>query len=182
MTNIDELYNEAHTHMLAKQHAITCYNPRHPCHSLTTRPLPHRPQMKPDLFYKYENQLPNRRIEEKEAKILQKALHTRPSTKSAAVSDRSAPPEIHETESSLPRVCRTRLAQLRNGYCRILNSYMSRINEEIENICPNCNNPGHTTQHLFDCAANTTDLTVDALWKQPVETSTFLRLEDDTEI
>ena len=43
-------------------------------------------------------------------------------------------------------------------------------------------NPGHTTQHLFDCAENPTDLTVDALWKQPVEASTFLRLEDDTEI
>ena len=75
MTNIDDLHNEAHilpikehTHMLA-------------------RPLPHRPQMKPDLFNKYENQLPNRRIEEKEAKRLQKAFTHRPSTKSAAVSD-----------------------------------------------------------------------------------------------
>ena len=84
MTNIDDLHNEAHilpikehTHMLAKQYAITCYNPRHPCHSLTTRPLPHRPQMKPELFYKYKkNKRPNRRIEEKEAKKLQKALHT----------------------------------------------------------------------------------------------------------
>ena len=59
---------------------------------------------------------------------------------------------------------------------------MSKIDEKIEDICPNCINPGHTTQHLFDCAANPTDLTVDALWKQPVEASTFLRLEDDTEI
>ena len=136
MTNIDDLHNEArvlpikeHTHMLAKQYAITCYNPRNPCHSLTTRPFPHRPQMKPDLFYKYENQLPNQRIEEKEAKRLQKVLHTQTVNEvSSSLRPnpvyRSAPPEIHETESSLPRVCRTRLAQLRNGYCRILNSYV----------------------------------------------------------
>ena len=102
MTNIDDLHNEArvlpikeHTYILAKQYAITCYNPRHPCHSLTTRPLPHRPQMKPDLFYRYENQLPNQRIEKKKPKDYKKSCTHRPSTKSAAVSDRTLFTEAH---------------------------------------------------------------------------------------
>ena len=191
MTNIDDLHNESrvlpikeHTHMLAQQYVVTCNNPRNPCHSLSNKALPHRPLMKPDLFYKYEKQLSNIQIDSKEVKRLQKAIHTR------TVSETSrnfrakpvygdAPPKIHETESSLPRVCRTPLAQLRNGYCRLLNSYMSRIDEEIEDVCPNCNNPGHKKQHLFECQANTTELTVDALLKQPVDASAFLKLEDD---
>ena len=123
-------------------------------------------------------------LKKKKPKDYKKSYTHRPSTKSAAVSDRTLFTEAHLLKYTKQKVQYQGSAEhaWHNSETRILNCYMSRIDKKIEDICPNCNNPGHTTQHLFDCAENPTDLAIDALWKQPVEASTFLRLEDDTEI
>ena len=48
------------------------------------------------------------------------------------------PPEIHFSESLLPRPIRSELSRLRSGFSRKLNSYMSRIDTSIEDKCPLC--------------------------------------------
>ena len=44
-------------------------------------------------------------------------------------------------------------------------------------ICPDCNNTGHTTMHLFSCPAKPTDLQTSSLWTDPTEAAEFLGLE-----
>ena len=48
------------------------------------------------------------------------------------------PPEINKTESTLSRRARSNLAQLRSGYSRKLNSYLHRLDKNIEDKCPTC--------------------------------------------
>ena len=51
-----------------------------------------------------------------------------------------------------------------------------KINPEIQDICPHCQEDSHTTLHLFDCQNNPTDLTVTDLWNKPVDVARFLNL------
>lgn len=57
-----------------------------------------------------------------------------------------APPEIDESEKGLRRVLRCRLAQLRSLYCDALNSYLKRLNDNILDLCPKCNNVRDTNR------------------------------------
>ena len=85
-------------------------------------------------------------------------------------------PDINPQEKTLPREARTTLAQLRSGYSTTLKSYINRIEDGVDDTCPDCNMPGHTTTHLFDCAARPTTLTTAHLWEDPVEAAHFLGL------
>ena len=87
----------------------------------------------------------------------------------------SAPPEIDETESRLPRHYRTTLSQLRSGYCSRLNCYRHRIGLSATEVCPECDAAPHTVQHLFECQRHPTSLTLLDLWKKPVEVAALLR-------
>ena len=60
----------------------------------------------------------------------------------------------------------------------MLNSYKSRINrlEPVLDICPLCQQPGHTTEHLFSCPANPTTLSPSDLWLRPLDCARFLNL------
>ena len=89
----------------------------------------------------------------------------------------SNPPDINKEEQSLSRKARTGLTRLRSGYCRTLNSYMSRIKEEVQDVCPRCDASPHNTLHLFNCLANPTVLDVTSLWTHPREAAIFLQLE-----
>ena len=60
------------------------------------------------------------------------------------------PPEINKKESKLNRRARTKLAQLRSGFSRIVNDYMSRIRDDVPNNCPNCNSTPHDVVPLFN--------------------------------
>ena len=73
------------------------------------------------------------------------------------------PPEINKEEQTLSRRSRTGLAKLRSGFCRTLNSYMSRIDQEIQDVCTLCNKTPHNSNHLFNCASNPTTLTIESL-------------------
>ena len=89
------------------------------------------------------------------------------------------PPEINQVEEEkLSRLERTRLAQLRSGYCPLLNSYLSPIDEEIQNSCTLCNNEEHTVKHHFECPKNTTSLKIADLWNNPNEAVNFLNSGD----
>lgn len=93
------------------------------------------------------------------------------------------PPEIHDAESQLSRTTRSTLSQLRSGYSPFLNNYLHRIDHTIPNVCPLCASTPHDVQHLFNCTANPTSLSVIDLWKKPVEAAIHLGLktEKDTD-
>lgn len=81
-------------------------------------------------------------------------------------------------ETDLPRHTRkVTLFQLRSGWCRLLNSYMSRLDPAIDNVCPKFGNGIHDPAHLFQCPANLTELTVLNLWTKPKAAAAFLDLE-----
>ncbi len=67
------------------------------------------------------------------------------------------------------------LSQLRSGYSRLLNSYLHRIDDNIEDKCPLCNQTPHDTVDLFNCPNNPTHLTVLSLWTQPVLAKKFFK-------
>ena len=91
----------------------------------------------------------------------------------------SLPPTINQEEKLLPRSVRSELARLRSGYSRLLNSYLSRIDPTIANMCPLCQETPHDTHHIFNCSKNQTDLTVINLWTKPKLVAHFLKLNDD---
>ncbi|KAI5756421.1 hypothetical protein M8J77_024977 [Diaphorina citri] len=92
------------------------------------------------------------------------------------------PPDINGAEIDLPRSTRCTLAQLRSGWCRLLNSYMSRIDGVTSNSCPKCNTGSHDVKHLFQCPAAPTNLDVTTLWTNPTEAARFLDLTTAEEV
>ena len=87
-----------------------------------------------------------------------------------------APPPISKEEKGLPRSIRSELARLRSGFSRKLNSYLNRIDESVPDSCPDCSSSTHTTDHLFNCPANETELSTSSLWTDPIKAAMFLNL------
>ena len=75
------------------------------------------------------------------------------------------PPPINPDEIKLTRTARSRLSQLRSGFSRLLNSYLNRLDDKIENKCPKCQTTPVYTNHLFNCQANPTSLHTSTLSK-----------------
>ena len=92
------------------------------------------------------------------------------------------PPDIHPSELNLPRKVRSGLARLRSGFSRILRSYLHRLDETVQDTCPDCDAPDHVTEHLFNCPARPTHLTPRDLWDKPGEVAAFLQLEEKEEV
>ncbi len=116
-------------------------------------------------------------------KAKQKAIHTREVSRILASYPpnkvlQANPPEVNKMEANLTRSVRSQLSQLRSGYSRLLNSYLHRIDDNIEDKCPLCNQTPHDTVHLFNCPNNPTHLTVLSLWTQPVLAANFLKLDE----
>ena len=93
------------------------------------------------------------------------------------------PPEGDKRESYLPRLTRTTLAQLRLGFCARLQLYQHWIGVAPSDLCPECGTAPHSTNHILECPAHRTNLTVDDLWKKylggcrlPLFASLFLLL------
>ena len=91
----------------------------------------------------------------------------------------SPAPEISADEEKLPRKTRRILAQLRSGYSPHLRAYLKRTGVEDSDLCPDYKKEKHTTNHLFECEANPTNLCVLPLWESPTEAANFLRLLDN---
>ena len=187
MTPIDHLHTEAkvlkvdeHLKMLCSQHLATCLQPNHISFPIVTADSGPR-RIKNTLQLHSRDQvsdlLVNGVIEDiKEAR---KTIHTR--AVRTAINNRrpngviSGPaPEVNEEEANLPRGTRTTLAQLRSGYCSDLNTFKHRINLIPSPVCPCCRQADHTSQHIFDCPENPTDLVPLDLWQRPGEAAAFL--------
>lgn len=89
------------------------------------------------------------------------------------------PPRIDASEISLPRKARTTLAQLRSGWCNLLQNYKHRIDNEIADECPECLATPHDVQHLFQCAAKPTTLEPMDLWRNPTSVATYLQILEE---
>ena len=194
MTPINHLHTEGkyipvqkHSEMLAKQFLLATAKPDHPNHGILDEPLPER-TMKHTLTTKFGQQikslLPEEPLQAQEYKIALKNIHTTTvqdcinAQAHNSVINKPAP-EIHKSEKELPRKTRSILSQLRSNYSSFLNSYLSRIQEDTQDICPKCQISPHNTQHLFNCAADPTDLTAESLWLQPRAASQFLGLDTE---
>ena len=195
-TSIDHLHTESkllpvkeHCEMLSKQFLLATQKPDHPNQRSLNLLTPPR-IMKHTLDTKHSNSiksiLPNGIADEDTYKRKLKEIHT--ATVSTSINNQnankvlnSAPPPIDPSEKSLPRRTRTLLSQLRSGYSSFLNSYLHAINAADTDKCPKCHLETHTTDHLFNCSANMTDLTVHSLWTSPRDAATFLGLATEEE-
>ncbi len=199
MSRPDHLHQETkvmmvkdHCEMLSKQFLLQTQLPNHPNRVDLNAPPPRR-QMNETLRSKFGDEIKQMSQPDMPQDVYKqrlKALHTNSVRKNIAKLEHNKvlgapPPKINDSEKALPRVTRTTLSQLRSGYSTYLKSYMSRISKEepVADICPLCQQPGHTTEHIFSCPANPTTLTPRDLWSKPLECARFLNLatDDDTD-
>jgi hypothetical protein len=192
MTSLDHLHQETkvlpikhHTQLLTEQYVLAMHLPGHPGQKHLGRP-PRPRNMKTtaiDLKNNIRDCLP---ITDKTSKKKGlRRLHTRAVKNSInSYADNrvlgAKPPEVSKGELKLNRRVRTKLAQLRSGFSRNINDYMSRIRDDVINICPDCNATPHDVNHLFNCPANPTQLQSIDLWKKPAKAAAFLKLFDGT--
>ena len=80
------------------------------------------------------------------------------------------PHPINDSEKDLTRKERATLAQLRSGYCKLLDSYRSRIKKDANlYVCADCGRTPHDVKHIFACPAHPTTLIPSDLWSNTVE-------------
>ena len=172
-----------HCLMKSKQYLLTCHQPDHPGFKNVHRPLPARNHLKPTI-QKYRNCIQNHlpiNADNRKTKI--KAIHTS-EVKNALDSLPpnkvlgTKPPDINKEELTLSRHVRSQLSQLRSGYSRRLNNYLHKLDDNIDDKCPNCNNSTHDTRHLFNCPDDPTNLDVLSLWTKPKLAAAFLKLDE----
>ena len=85
------------------------------------------------------------------------------------------PPPVDASETSLPRLSRMTLSQLRSGFCGRMKDYQKRIGKSVDDVCPDCGLFAQTVQHLFECPAHPTTLDVMTLWERPRDAVDHLR-------
>ena len=145
----------------------TARNSSNVCHSITTRETPKR-RMKETLFTRHRNTVEPMMFADNRKATLQ-AIHTDAVNK--AVKDQKnnivlddLPHPTYDSEKDLTRKERATLAQLRSAYCKLVDSYKSRIKKDASlNIC---GETPHDVKHLFTCPAHPTTLIPSALWSK----------------
>lgn len=70
------------------------------------------------------------------------------------------------------------LAQLNSGHCTSLNSYLSRNDKDVPNLCP-VRNESPLDYNVFACPMKPTHLTGFILFPHPVQTAHLLGLLDE---
>ena len=76
---------------------------------------------------------------------------------------------INDSEKDPTRKERAILAQLRSGYCKLLDSYKSRIKKDTSRRMCRLRQDAHDVKHIFACQAHPTTLVPSELWSKPVE-------------
>ena len=205
MSSIDHLHHETkvlpvrrHTRVRCAQTQLSHHMEEHPGHHFLSLPTPPREIMKATLNSRYEHYIKSlfgaedenasrtTTINENEYTNLLKEIHTdevadmiaEGATKKNPVLDANWL-DIDKSEEKLTRKERRTLAQLRSGYSPYLAEYMHRIKPSTSKYCPKCEVAVQSTKHLFNCPANPTTMTVEDLWKNPVQASLFLELDKD---
>ena len=191
MTSIPHLHHEAemmevrpHNELLSVQFYLGAHLPERPDHHTTNRPPPKQRTIKETLWGKYRDDVEHLVFDGLNPVTYREALRSLHLTAvEEAISQYTPPlwpnnghPDISEEERELPRETRTALAQLRSGYSRLLNSYLSRLDPDIKNICPDCSATPHDTIHLFNCRKKKVKVGVESLWTDPVQAAKELGL------
>ena len=195
-TSIDHLHAESkilpvkeHCNMLSEQFLLATQKHDHPNNHRLDIPITGR-IMKKTLDTKHARsiqdilQIADGNIDTDIYKTKLKEIHTK--SVASAISNQKnnkvlnipAPP-VHESEKELPRKTRSLLSQLRSGHSSFLNSYLHSINASDTDKCPKCQIETHTTEHLFNCTSNQTDLTPESLWTNPKNAAIFLGFETE---
>ena len=179
MTAISHLHSETqvlpvkiHSNMKNRQYAAACYLPGHPGHKNFTNPPPPR-LMKRTISTQHKEEMDllinptdfNKQTYKQTIKLIhtETVAETISSFSPNKVTKQPAL-AISSLEKTLTRKTRTELARLRAGYSRNLNSYMNRIDPEIQNRCPTCHTSPQDTNHLFNCPSKPNNLSPDDLW------------------
>ena len=189
MASSDHIHQEckmlpvkAHSTLLTKQFVAACHQRIHPGYKNLGNP-PSARNLKPTCLA-FEAEVKELFRGGLYKDVLSK-LHTKAvnSTLTNYAPNRvlqTPPPDINtKEEENLSRTVRSKLSRLRSGFCRSLNSYMSRIDNSVIDACPDCNQSPHDTVHLFNCSSRPTDLVESDLWTRPAKVAEFLGLEDD---
>ncbi|XP_017470530.1 PREDICTED: uncharacterized protein LOC108362171 [Rhagoletis zephyria] len=171
-----------HNTMLSKQYLVGCHRGNHPNNALLRNEPPprhvrrHLHDWKADIEPYVDHPFDAATYRAALNSLHSDAVRTSLSTRNDNIVLGGRPPPIDPEEIELPRETRCTLAQLRSGWCHRLNSYLSRLNTQVENTCPACGQGPHDTQHLFTCTSNPTTLTPEALWTAPIDAARFLGL------
>ena len=192
MAPIDHLHQETkvlpirnHCEMVSKQFLAACHTPDHPGNKQLLKEKNKR-KMKNTIVTMHEEEIANKftthQPTTEEYKNVIKIIHTESVANTINNYQNNKvllrkPPEISTKEKELSRNTRVELSRLRSGYSRKLNSYMSRIDQEIQDRCPSCNFSPHNTEHLFNCPENPTELEAEDLWTKPDEAAEFLQFD-----
>ena len=130
MSSADHLHIEAkmlkvreHSDLLSAQYLARCLEPGNVCHSITTRETPKK-QMKETLFARHRNTVEPMMLVDNRKATLQ-AIHTDAVNKAVKYQKKNIvlddlPHPINNSEKDLTRKERATLAQLRSGYCKLL--------------------------------------------------------------
>ena len=79
------------------------------------------------------------------------------------------PPPISDEQQRMNQRQRCTLSQLRSGHCHILQDYKHRVLGEPSDICTDCEASPQDMRHMFACTTHPTDLSLEDLWRNPVE-------------
>ena len=187
MSGIDHLHQETkvlplriHSNMITKQFLAAFFQDRHPGHKFLGRNKTGRNLKKTLLSFEDEVQ---DFFRTEKYKTVVRNIHTK--TVQSTISNYPVnrvlncnPPVINKVENTLDRRTRVQLARLRSGFSRLVQSYMSRIDDKEVDECPLCKAPNHNVNHLFNCDKNPTHLSPLDLWNNPTEVAKFLKLPD----
>ncbi|KAI5707813.1 hypothetical protein M8J77_010316 [Diaphorina citri] len=196
MSHQDHLHRETqiipvqqHNILLSLQYLATCLLPSHTCNNIVTAPQPPR-SIRRSLVNTYlpilrERHLMGDSVTNENIKHIAKNIHTNivndaiEGYMSNRVLGTNVVPDIDSAEVSLPRSTRATLAQLRSGWCKLLQHYMARIDPSVPDRCPRCSGSPHDVHPLFNCPDLPTILDPTALWTNPVEVAQLLGLETE---
>ena len=172
-----------HLRLLSSQYLARALHPNHPSHHLVSAPPPpgHR-KLKHSLRSKCLDDVSpflQDGVLRGSTKETLDRLHTKvvDETKASFGPNRvlgTAAPDIHPSESTLPRATRATLSQLRSGHCSKLQTYRHRLGRVDDDLCPDCRVAPHSTSHLFECTAKPTNLTTISLWERPRDAAAFI--------
>ena len=155
--------------MLSRQFLLGCHQPSRVDHctvSIQDESRNIRPTLSSAFHRDIASQLHNNKLSPESYKAGLKLLHTNEVSNFRNKTSKllgTCPPDIDSSEEKLDRSVRVKLSQLRSGYSTILNSYNSRIGNNIVDKCSDCQATGHTTDHLFNCPSRPTNLTTQSL-------------------
>ena len=174
-----------HLDMIGTQFLAKTSPPQHPCHNLNNpTATPRLKKTTPSLHYTQiiqdmnPNQLANNSNKHIHTTLTERYMQNRPINHIL----REHPPEIHKSETQLPRKSRVTLSRLRTGHHPALNHYNHKINKSPTPFCLRCNtNEIDTTTHLIEHCPTLTQTrnlhnihSVRDLWSRPVDVVAFL--------